>query len=184
VRDVTGRWSSAAGRAAGALALASGFAYLAYLLPIEGRDRAIMAWNLLIIPTTLYLGGRMASRGRVLAAASMAAGVAAALLWAIAYDSPGLEPWWIGLAAGWWVGVGWLLRTANRPLARLTLLLGLATTVDFVLTALNVPWPIYALGGFKIPLTIVWTFWIGFSIVRDPRWGEGFAALPTDACVR
>jgi hypothetical protein len=51
------------------------------------------------------------------------------------------------------------------------LLLGLATTIDFVLTALNAPMPIYALGGFKIPLMIVWTFWIGLSLARDPRWG-------------
>jgi len=171
VGDVTGRWSSADGRVAGAFALASGFAYVAYLLPFAGRDWAITAWNLLIIPTALHLGGRVASAGPLLSAVSMAAGVAASLLWAFAYDSPALEPWWIGLAAAWWLGVGWLVRTERRALGRFTLLLSLATTIDFVLTAVNAPMPIYALGGFKIPLTIVWTFWIGLTLVRDPRWG-------------
>lgn len=156
---------------AGAFALASGFSYVAYLLPFEGRDWAITAWNLLIIPTALYLGGRVASRGPIVSAASMAAGVTASLLWAFAYDSPALEPWWIGLAAGWWLGVGWLLRTERRTLGRFTLLLGLATLIDLVVTALNAPWPIYALGGFKGPLTIAWTFWVGLTLVRDPRWG-------------
>jgi hypothetical protein len=87
-------------------ALASGCAYVAYLLPIGGRDWAITAWNLLIIPTALYLGRRAAPGGPLVSAVSMAAGVAAALLWAFAYDSSALEPWWIGLAAAWWLGVG------------------------------------------------------------------------------
>jgi hypothetical protein len=156
---------------AGAFAIASGCAYVAYLLPIGGRDWAITAWNLLIIPTALYLGGRAASGGPLVSAVSMAAGVAASLLWAFAYDSPALEPWWIGLAAAWWLGVGWLLRRERRAFGRFTWLLSLAATIDFVLTALNAPMPIYALGGFKIPLTIVWTFWIGLTLVRDPRWG-------------
>jgi len=57
---------------AGAFALASGAAYLAYLLPFEGRDAAITAWNLLIIPTALYLGGRLKRIRRILKAACRA----------------------------------------------------------------------------------------------------------------
>lgn len=111
----------------------------------------------------------MASRGLIVSASSTAAAVTASVLWAFGYRSPSLEPWWIGLAAAWWLGLGWLLRTERRALARFTLLLGLATAIDLVVTALNVPWPIYALGGFKGPLTIVWTFWVGLALVRDPR---------------
>lgn len=156
---------------AGAFAVASGLAYLVYLLPIEGRDAAITAWNLLIIPTALYVGGRVAWRGPILAAGSMAAGVTASLLWAFAYDSPILEPWWIGLAAGWWLGLGWLLRAEHRALGIFTLLLGVAAAIDFVVTALNAPMPIYALGAFKLPLTTAWSFWVGLSLVRGPAWG-------------
>jgi hypothetical protein len=74
-------------------ALASGLAYVAYLIPPEGQDQAITAWNLLIIPTALYLGDRVASRGPLVSAASTAAGVTASFLWAFAYRSPSPEPW-------------------------------------------------------------------------------------------
>jgi hypothetical protein len=179
VRDVAGRWSSALGRVAGVFALASGCAYIAYLVPIGGGDWAITAWNLLIIPTALSLGARAASGGSLVSAIATGAGVAASLLWAFAYASPALEAWWIGLAAVWWLGVGWLLRTQRPALGWFTLLLSLATMVDFVLTALNAPMPIYALGGLKIPLTIVWTFWIGVSLVRGPGSGTpGRDTLP------
>lgn len=155
---------------AGGFALASGFAYIAYVLVgIRFQDLSIAAWNLLIIPTAIYLGARLASHGAPVSAASAAAGVAASLLWAFAHDVPRLEPWWIGLAAAWWLGVGWLLRTERRMLGLFTLVLGVSAAVDFVLTALNAPMPIYALGGFKIPLTIVWSLWLGLALLRDPR---------------
>jgi hypothetical protein len=157
--------SPATGRFAGVLAIASGLAYVAY--PFT-NDMAITAWNLLIIPAALWLGFRTAPRGRVLAAAATAAGVAASVLWALVYHEPQLEPWWIGLAAAWWLGLGWLLRADRRRLAAFTLLLGVAAAVDFVLTVLNASAPIYALGGFKIPFAIVWTFWFGWTLVRDP----------------
>jgi hypothetical protein len=91
----------------------------------------------------------------------------------IRYHSPALEPWWIGLAAAWWLSLGWLLRTEHPTLGRFTLLLGVAATIDFVLTALNAPWSIYALGGFKGPLTIAWSFWVGLSLLRDRPWDQG-----------
>lgn len=162
--------SSAAGLIAGAFALASGVSYLAYLLPIAGRDGAITAWNLLIIPTALYLGARLASHGPIVSASAMTAGVVASLLWAFDYASSGLEPWWIGLAAAWWLGLARLLWDERPRLARFTLILAVAAAADFVLTALDAPMPLYALGGFKIPLTIAWTISVGIILAgRDPR---------------
>jgi hypothetical protein len=169
VGDVERKSPSRVGLIAGAFALASGLAYLVYPLPFEGRDRAITAWNLLIIPTAIYLGARLAWRGPIVAAASTAAGVAASLLWAFAYDSSTLEPWWIGLAAAWWLGLGWLMRSEHRALARLTLLLGVATVFDFVVTALNAPMPIYVLGAFKLPLTVAWSLSVGITLLRTPN---------------
>lgn len=173
--------SSAAGLIAGGFALASGVAYLAYLVPSAGRDGAITAWNLLIIPTALYLGVRLAARGPLLSAVSMTAGVGASLLWAFDYDSPRLEPWWIGLAGAWWLGLARLLWDERPRLARFTLILAVATALDFVLTALEAPMPIYALGGFKIPLTIAWTWWVGIVLVRDAPWRIGGAGNTGDA---
>ena len=158
-----------AGRLAGLLALASGVAYVAFfLLGGSGPEAWILAWNLLIIPPALYLALVVARRRAILAAISTTAGVAASLLWAFASRVPTFEPWWIGLAAVWWLGVGWLLRADRRGLAMFTLVLGAAAVVDFVLTAVGAPMPIYALGGFKIPLTIIWSFWLGVSLLRDP----------------
>jgi hypothetical protein len=156
---------------AGAFALASGLAYLVYAVPPEGPNEAITAWNMLIIPAAIYMGSELAWRGPIVAAASTAAGMIASLLWAFAYDSRMLEPWWIGLAAVWWLGLGWLLRGDHRALARFTLLLGVATLFDLVVTALNPPMAYWVLGAFKLPLTVAWTFWVGFSLVRDPAWG-------------
>ncbi|HUS20443.1 MAG TPA: hypothetical protein VMZ66_00345, partial [Aeromicrobium sp.] len=155
---------------AGSLAIASGVAYFAYLLPFEGRDRAITAWNLLIIPAIVYLGGWLASRAPVVASASTAAGVTASLLWALAFRSPTLEPWWIGLAAAGWLGFGWLLLREYRALGRFTLVLGVATIIDLVVTVMNASMPLYLLGAFKLPLTTAWTLWIGLTLVRDSRW--------------
>ena len=48
------------------------------------------------------------------------------------------------------------------------MVLGVAAGVDFVLTAVRAPMPLYALGGFKIPLTMIWSFAVGMSLLRDP----------------
>ena len=96
------------------------------------------------------------------------AGVLASLLWALAYHEPKLEPWWLGLAACWWLGLGWLLRADRPGLGRFTLLPGVAAALDFVLTVLDAPMPIYALGGLKLPLTALWSFWVGGALLRDP----------------
>lgn len=154
----------------GAFALASAVAYLVYAFPPEGPDQAITAWNLLIIPAAIYLGARVAWRGPLVGAVSTTAGVIASLLWAFAYASRTLEPWWIALAAAWWLGLAWLLRGDHRSLARFTLLLGLATVFDLVVTALDAPMPLWLLGAFKLPLTVAWTLWVGLSLVRDPAW--------------
>lgn len=153
------------GRLAGVMAIGSGLAYVAY--PFT-NDTAITAWNLLIVPAALWLGVRTAPRDRGLAVASAAAGVAASVLWALASHEPQLEVWWIGLAAAWWLSLGWLLRTDRPRLAAFTMLLGVATVVDFVVTSLDAAGPFMALGGFKIPLAVVWTLWVGWTLVREP----------------
>ena len=165
--------SAVPGRLAGALAIGSGFAYLAYLFVGDAtREQVITAWNLLITFAAIWLGLRVAQRGSVLAILATSAGVLASLLWAFVYHEPQLEPWWLGLAACWWLGVGLLLRRDRRALGTFTLLLGVAAAMDFVLTVLDAPMPIYALGGFKLPLTIVWSFWIGGVLLLDPLLGR------------
>ncbi len=179
---MTGPALGAVGRVAGAFALASAGAYVAYLVLDDAvADHAITAWNLLIIPTALHLGFVLKRRGAAVSAASTAAGVMASLLWAFAYANPLLEPWWICLAAAWWLGIGWLLWPDRRRLGGFTVLLGVAALVDFVLTALHAPMPIYALGGFKIPLTIAWSVWVGLALVRDPALGASTPLRPASA---
>ena len=152
---------------AGVFALAAGLAYLCYWPILARPDWAITAWNLLIIPTAVYLGVRLASRGWAVAATSTAAGIAASLLWATSFRNPGLEPWWIGLAAIWWLGFGWLLLPSHRATGILTLALGVATVLDFFVTLLDIGFPMLALAGLKLPLSTLWSFWIGAVLITD-----------------
>lgn len=168
-----------AGRLAGASAVASGSAYVAYFFAGPSTTEALVTvWNLLIIPPALYVGLLVARRGVVLAAISTVAGLAASLLWATSHEVARLEPWWIGLAAVWWLGLGWLLRQDRRALGLFTLALGVAAGVDFVLTALDAPMPIYALGGFKIPFTMIWSIWLGVTLLSDPMLGQAARTRP------
>ncbi len=161
------RWP-AAHTFAGAFALASGLAYVANLLIPGNPEWTITAWNLLIIPTALYLGASVAPHRPLAAVAVTAAGIVASLMWAFAYRSASLEPLWIGLAAAWWLGLGSLLVPSLRFLGGFTLVLGVAAALDLVVTALDVPWPLLALGALKGPLTIGWTFWVGIALGRRP----------------
>jgi hypothetical protein len=169
---------------AGLFALASGMAYLAYWPILARPDWAITAWNLLIVPTALYLGVRLAARGPMLAATCTAAGIAASLLWATGFQHAEREPWWIGLAAIWWLGIGWLLLPVHRATGFLTLALGVATAVDLVVTALDLGLPLLALGGLKLPLSTLWSFWIGVVVLLDAAGGarsRGFSVSSGDS---
>jgi hypothetical protein len=158
---------------AGLTAIASGAAYLIYFLSFERLGESLItAWNLLIVPAALYLGAVLAPRGLALVAGATAAGVLASLLWAFEYRSASLEPWWIGLAAIWWLGIGWPLSRERSRLGWFTFVLGVAAGVDFVLTAIDASMPLYALGGFKIPMTMIWSLALGISLLRRPIGGD------------
>lgn len=152
--------------AAGVCAVASAIASVAYVT-LGQPDWAIAAWNLLLLPAAVYLGLRFGARLPLLAAGATAAGIGASLLWAYEFRDAGMEPWWLGLAAAWWIGIGLCMRYEWRWMAALTLALGVAAAVDFVVTLLGLPQPWLALGGLKLPLTTVWSIAIGIVIVRE-----------------
>lgn len=157
------------GRVAGLSAIAAGICSVVLFVTFERFDQwLIPAWQLLTVPAVIYLGVLLLPRHPSIATIATFAGVAACLLWALAYRDRELEPWWIGLAALSWAGMGWLLLQERPRLGRFTLVLAAATAVDFVLTAAHAPMPLYALGGFKIPLSMVWTFWVGMSLLGRP----------------
>ncbi|MEO6295129.1 MAG: hypothetical protein ABIP01_05085 [Candidatus Limnocylindria bacterium] len=161
-----------AAAAAGAFALLSGAAYVAYFVSFEVLGEwLISAWNLLILPPAVYLGAVLWRRKPWVALSATAAGIAASVLWAFGFHNAALEPWWIGLAAAWWLGTGWLLRAQWSRLGWFTVALGVAAAVDYLLTALKAPMPLYALGGFKIPMTMVWSLWPASAFSAD-RWSH------------
>lgn len=166
---------------AGLCAVASGLAYLQYFVSGASGDWAITAWNLLIIPAALVLGLRLASRGSLIAAGATAAGIAGSVLWAFDFRTASVEPWWIALAAAWWLGLGWLLRKRHRATAWLTLALGIAATIDLVVTILDAPLPWLAVGGLKLPLTTVWSVWIGVLLIRQAAASSGSSTTPKAA---
>lgn len=157
--------------AAGVCAVGSGVASLAYVV-LGQPDWAIAAWNLMLLPATLYLGIRFGLRLPLLAAASTAAGLAASLMWAYEFREAGMEPWWIGLAAAWWIGIGICMLPEWRVTAVLTITLGVATAFDFVVTSQGLPQPWLAVAGLKLPLTTVWAFAIGIVILREAAVGS------------
>lgn len=95
------------GRVAGFFAIASGLSSVALFLTFERFDqRLIPAWNLLMVPAAMYLGVLLLPRNALTASTATLAGAMALTLWALGYHDRSLEPWWIGLAALWWAGVG------------------------------------------------------------------------------
>ncbi len=161
---------------AGACAVASGILSLVYAFAGQA-GWAITTWNVLIVPPALYLGVRLARRMPILAAAATAAGVGASLLWAFGFTNSTTEPWWIGLASMWWLGIGLVMLPVWRRTAWLTLILGAAAAVDFVVTLLDLGLPLLALGGVKLPLTTAWSVVIGIVIVRDARARQEIPAI-------
>ncbi len=146
---------------------------------------AVLA-HLLAVPAAVYLGWALGAINRNIAIASAAAGVGSLGLWsyAVVWDHFELEVGWIILAAGWWLGAGVLLRTMRPRLGTFTVVLGIAAVLDAIVSGLGdkLPFLVFALfGGWKLPLALVWTVWLGIVLLRGqlrPDTSQGQRQLP------
>jgi len=174
VREIAAAWL---GRVAGASAIASALAsvaWLAGLAPADGfPDRWITLWNLLLVPAAAWLGYLLArtNEPRLAAAAGLSAlaGVVSCVLWATAWQRGDLEAIWIGLSAAWWIVTGLLfLRRGARWLGWLTLVLGAFAGLDAFVTAVGNEGFLFLLSGPKLPLAWIWAFAAGVRLLVDP----------------
>ncbi|GAC1671068.1 MAG: hypothetical protein NVS9B9_29310 [Ktedonobacteraceae bacterium] len=93
--------------------------------------------------------------------------MASFLLWAV--NSAVMEASWILLSAIWWLGIGFVLRSERKILGIFTIVVGIAALLDGMVTLLDLPLPFLALGALKLPLAMLWNFWIGIALLIPMR---------------
>lgn len=140
----------------------------------------LVAWTALVIPAAVVLGRWLSAAAPRLVSLATAAGVLSLLLWGGAalgrWWPVGLEPAFLLLSAGWWLGIGKVLRQVHPRLGTLTLVLGVAAALDAVVTGAGerLPaWMFPVLGGPKLPLQWIWTIAVGRSLWRGMRSAPG-----------
>jgi hypothetical protein len=114
-----------------------------------------------------------------LARSATITGVAGLLFWAYGGATrgitPALEISYIALSAAWWLGIGTLLRRERMVFGTYTVVLGAFAAWDALLTAFEpVSFGLYATAAPKLPLSIVWDFWLAW-VLWDVRQGDGVA---------
>jgi hypothetical protein len=136
-------------------------------------DAWITIANFALIPVALWLGWLLAAQSTPLSLATAAAGVAAALVWAAAYERPDLEAIWLGLGAAWWLGLAILLVMRGlRGFAIFTFILAVATAVDTVAVLMGETGLLWSLAGAKLALSFAWAFAVGVRLLVDPMLGH------------
>ena len=150
---------------AGPAAVGEGLARIGSLL--------MVAWNLLLLPAALELESSLNPRGELAPRVVTLAGMVSLVFWAFggATRTIGgtLETTYIFLSAVWWGGVGfWMLRV--RPMfARFTIVLAAFALWDAIVSGIvGVPFSLFLTAAPKLPLSIVWDFWLAW-VLLDPR---------------
>lgn len=127
---------------------------------------------LLLLPAVALLASWAGPR-RPLVVVATVCGAAAILLWATAgFFVPWSWEWvWIALSAAWWLLLARPLRALRPRLGVFTLIVGIAAALDAFATLAESKLPPLAfgvLGGWKIPLALVWQVWVGVAALREP----------------
>jgi hypothetical protein len=130
-----------------------------------------VSWNLLLIPAALVLREWLRPKSPNLMLLYTVCGVASLLYWAYGGATQGITPIlevsYLLLSGVWWLGVGLVLRSERRALSTFTVILGLFALLDGVLSFLEpLPFYVYLTATPKLPLSIIWDFWIGVVLLR------------------
>jgi hypothetical protein len=150
----------------GAAAVGDGLARIGALLTV--------AWNLLLLPGAIVLDTVMRKHASETAGFTTLTGIVALLFWAYGGAThtitPALEVSYLTLSALWWAGLGAHLRREHPAFAIFTLLLAAFALWDAILTWCEpVPWALYLTASPKLPLAIVWDFWLAWILLaRNP----------------
>ena len=123
----------------------------------------IAGWNLLLIPAAIALYEKYKTDAMRF---FTACGIVSLLFWgyggATGTITPGSEVVYLLLSGVWWLGIG--LRLSGY-FGKFTLVLGIFSILDAVLSFFEpMPFYIYVLAAPKLPLSIIWDFWIGLKL--------------------
>jgi len=136
----------------------------------------MVAWNVLLLPAALVLHAHLESAAPERMRLVTLAGIVSLLFWAFGGATRTitipLEVTYIALSAVWWGGLGLALRAEHRWFGTFTLVLAAFALWDAVLTSwAGVPFTFYLTAAPKLPLSIIWDFWLAW-LLFTPRVGE------------
>ncbi len=138
---------------------------------ILDRPALGIAFNGLLLVTAAWLWLRF--RPGILIFAATIAGALSCLLWAAAFADAQwwLEPIYLALSSAWWLGLSRaLILAGRRRYGILTAALGVAALLDVAVSLTGITGPAYALiGGWKLPLQLVWTVVTAYVAFRESR---------------
>ena len=146
----------------------------------------IAGWNLLLVPTALVMWRRLQDANPESIGLYTICGIISLMFWAYGGAThgitPSLEIVYLLLSAVWWIGIGNALRMEQKALGIFTLTLGLFALLDAVLSFFEpMPFYIYVLAAPKLPLSIIWNFWIGVYLLTGEF--ENNAFIETSSCI-
>ena len=146
----------------------------------------IAGWNLLLVPAAIVLWQRARVANPDLIGLYTICGIISLMFWAYGGAThsitPSLEIVYLLLSGVWWVGIGNALWSEQRALGIFTLMLGLFALLDAVFSFFEpMPFYIYALAAPKLPLSIIWDFWIGAYFLRSEFKNNAF--IETSSCI-
>lgn len=177
------------GRIAGAAAILSGVAWVGWAVlngthhgqvdeyPAVVGARVYKAgalltagWQLLLIPAVLALWQWLRPKRPSLVSLYSVCGAVSVCFWAYGGAThsitPPLETTYLLLSGVWWMGVGFELRSDTKALGYFTMVLGMFALLDGLFSFLEpMPAAIYALAAPKLPLALVWSFWMGGKLI-------------------
>lgn len=143
----------------------------------------MVGWNVLLLPAAIALDADMRTTRPESARLVTLAGIVALLFWAFGGATrsitPALEVSYLTLSAFWWAGLGVHLRRERPMFGTFTLLLAAFALWDATLTAFEpVPWALYLTAAPKLPLAIVWDFWLAWTLFSRSHRTVDVAARP------
>lgn len=129
----------------------------------------MVAWNVLLLPAALVLHAHLQFAAPRRMRLATLAGIASLLLWAFGGATHRIttpfEVTYIALSAVWWGGLGSALRPEHRWFGTFTLVLAAFALWDAVLTGwAGVPFALFLTAAPKLPLSIVWNFWLAWLL--------------------
>ena len=135
--------------------------------------------NLLLIPAAIAMWQKLRGVAPERILLYTISGILSMLFWAYGGASHGITPTleivYLLLSGVWWIGIGSAIRKQKSKFGVFTLILGLFAMLDAVLSFFEpMPFYIYVLASPKLPISIIWDFWIAITLLK-----EGQSLTPT-----